>query len=77
MGGPGGVAIAQSIGWLVPFLCSKAVLACINISSMRQMFFQMQELPQLWRVSRVDFVRNTALLSPAFPAPPASALNQS
>ncbi|XP_070477995.1 solute carrier family 26 member 10 isoform X5 [Equus przewalskii] len=36
-------------------LCPKAVLACINISSMRQMFFQMQELPQLWRISRVDF----------------------
>lgn len=39
-------------------LLPKAVLACINISSMRQMFFQMQELPQLWHVSRVDFVRN-------------------
>uniref|UniRef100_A0A8W4FMF2 Solute carrier family 26 member 10 n=1 Tax=Sus scrofa TaxID=9823 RepID=A0A8W4FMF2_PIG len=36
-------------------LCPKAVLACINISSMRQMFFQMRELPQLWRISRVDF----------------------
>uniref|UniRef100_A0A8C0LFF6 STAS domain-containing protein n=1 Tax=Canis lupus dingo TaxID=286419 RepID=A0A8C0LFF6_CANLU len=36
-------------------LCPKAVLACINISSMRQMFFQMQELPQLWRISRMDF----------------------
>lgn len=36
----------------------KAVLACINISSMRQMFFQMQELPQLWHISHVDFVRN-------------------
>lgn len=39
-------------------LCPKAVLACINISSMRQMFFQMQELPQLWRISRMDFVRS-------------------
>ncbi|KAB0400985.1 hypothetical protein E2I00_004064 [Balaenoptera physalus] len=34
---------------------TQAVLACINISSMRQMFFQMRELPQLWRISRVDF----------------------
>uniref|UniRef100_A0A8I6GJX7 Solute carrier family 26, member 10 n=1 Tax=Rattus norvegicus TaxID=10116 RepID=A0A8I6GJX7_RAT len=43
--------------WLGPFFyyLPKAVLACINISSMRQMFFQMQELPQLWHVSRVDF----------------------
>ncbi|XP_012587899.1 PREDICTED: solute carrier family 26 member 10 [Condylura cristata] len=43
--------------WLGPYLyyLPKAVLACINVSSMRQLFFQMQELPQLWRVSRVDF----------------------
>ncbi|XP_017656353.1 solute carrier family 26 member 10 isoform X6 [Nannospalax galili] len=43
--------------WLGPFFyyLPKAVLACINISSMRQMFFQMQELPQLWHISRVDF----------------------
>ncbi|XP_059968045.1 solute carrier family 26 member 10-like [Mesoplodon densirostris] len=43
--------------WLGPlfYYLPKAVLACINISSMRQMFFQMQELPQLWRISRVDF----------------------
>ncbi|XP_036156266.1 solute carrier family 26 member 10-like isoform X3 [Myotis myotis] len=43
--------------WLGPFFyyLPKAVLACINISSMRQMFFQMQELPQLWRISRMDF----------------------
>nr|XP_051688922.1 solute carrier family 26 member 10 isoform X2 [Oryctolagus cuniculus] len=43
--------------WLGPFFyyLPKAVLACINISSMRQMFFQMHELPQLWRISRVDF----------------------
>ncbi|XP_076776528.1 solute carrier family 26 member 10 isoform X1 [Arvicanthis niloticus] len=41
-------------------LCPKAVLACINISSMRQMFLQMRELPQLWHISRVDFVRNGA-----------------
>uniref|UniRef100_A0A2K6JT24 STAS domain-containing protein n=1 Tax=Rhinopithecus bieti TaxID=61621 RepID=A0A2K6JT24_RHIBE len=44
--------------WLGPFFyyLPKAVLACINISSMRQMFFQMQELPQLWHISRVDFL---------------------
>ncbi|KAK7810745.1 hypothetical protein U0070_027473 [Myodes glareolus] len=43
--------------WLGPFFyyLPKAVLACINISSMRQMFFQMQELPRLWHISRVDF----------------------
>ncbi|XP_023563059.1 solute carrier family 26 member 10 [Octodon degus] len=43
--------------WLGPFFyyLPKAVLACINISSMRQMFFQMQELPQLWHISRADF----------------------
>ncbi|XP_036156265.1 solute carrier family 26 member 10-like isoform X2 [Myotis myotis] len=52
----GGWLYPRVLGWLVPFLCSKAVLACINISSMRQMFFQMQELPQLWRISRMDFV---------------------
>ncbi|XP_076710895.1 solute carrier family 26 member 10-like isoform X2 [Callospermophilus lateralis] len=43
--------------WLGPYFyyLPKAVLACINISSMRQMFFQMQELPQLWHISRMDF----------------------
>ncbi|PNI39196.1 SLC26A10 isoform 3 [Pan troglodytes] len=43
--------------WLGPFFyyLPKAVLACINISSMRQVFCQMQELPQLWHISRVDF----------------------
>lgn len=59
----------------------KAVLACINISSMRQMFFQMQELPQLWRISRMDFVRSgsiTSRIAPSyFPASPASALHLS
>uniref|UniRef100_A0A2I3RGQ7 Solute carrier family 26 member 10 n=1 Tax=Pan troglodytes TaxID=9598 RepID=A0A2I3RGQ7_PANTR len=44
--------------WLGPFFyyLPKAVLACINISSMRQVFCQMQELPQLWHISRVDFL---------------------
>ncbi|XP_043823164.1 solute carrier family 26 member 10-like isoform X2 [Dromiciops gliroides] len=43
--------------WLGPlfYYLPKAVLACINISSMRQMFFQMQELPQLWHISKMDF----------------------
>ena len=48
-------------GWSAYLLCPKAVLACINISSMRQMFFQMRELPQLWHISRVDFVRNGSI----------------
>lgn len=52
---------SRVLGWLVCVLCPKAVLACINISSMRQMFFQMQELPQLWRISRMDFVRNGSI----------------
>ncbi|XP_078287479.1 solute carrier family 26 member 10 [Rhinoraja longicauda] len=43
------------IGPLFYFL-PKAVLACINITSLRQMFLQFQELPELWRVSRMDFV---------------------
>ncbi|XP_027710812.1 solute carrier family 26 member 10 isoform X4 [Vombatus ursinus] len=43
--------------WLGPlfYYLPKAVLACINISSMRQMFFQMQELPHLWHISKMDF----------------------
>ncbi|XP_055520323.1 solute carrier family 26 member 10 isoform X2 [Leucoraja erinacea] len=43
------------IGPLFYFL-PKAVLACINITSLRQMFVQFQDLPQLWRVSRMDFM---------------------
>ncbi|XP_060051032.1 solute carrier family 26 member 10 isoform X5 [Erinaceus europaeus] len=52
------VVVLSVLLWLGPFFyyLPKAVLACINISSMRQMFFQMQELPQLWRISRMDFV---------------------
>ncbi|XP_059499329.1 solute carrier family 26 member 10 isoform X2 [Stegostoma tigrinum] len=34
----------------------KAVLACINITSLRQMFLQFQDLPELWRVSKMDFM---------------------
>ncbi|XP_036750906.2 solute carrier family 26 member 10-like isoform X8 [Manis pentadactyla] len=54
-GGWQGWLHARTLGWSAHLLSPKAVLACINISSMRQMFFQMQELPQLWRISRVDF----------------------
>nr|XP_020734113.1 solute carrier family 26 member 10 isoform X2 [Odocoileus virginianus texanus] len=51
------VVVLSVLLWLGPLFhyLPKAVLACINISSMRQMFFQMRELPQLWRISRVDF----------------------
>lgn len=39
------------------YLSPQAVLACINVTSLRQMFLQFQELPELWRISRIDFVR--------------------
>ncbi|XP_066528712.1 solute carrier family 26 member 10 [Hoplias malabaricus] len=42
------------IGPLFYFL-PKAVLACINVTSLRQMFIQFQDLPDLWRISRIDF----------------------
>ncbi|XP_053751076.1 solute carrier family 26 member 10 isoform X5 [Panthera pardus] len=53
--GGGGGYILGHWGSQLASSAPKAVLACINISSMRQMFFQMQELPQLWRISRMDF----------------------
>ncbi|XP_033825494.1 solute carrier family 26 member 10 isoform X2 [Periophthalmus magnuspinnatus] len=43
------------IGPLFYFL-PKAVLACINVTSLRQMFLQFQELPELWRISKIDFM---------------------
>nr|XP_057941551.1 solute carrier family 26 member 10-like isoform X2 [Doryrhamphus excisus] len=43
------------IGPLFHFL-PKAVLACINVTSLRQMFLQFQDLPELWRISRIDFM---------------------
>ncbi|KAM4611023.1 solute carrier family 26 member 10 [Polymixia lowei] len=43
------------IGPLFHFL-PKAVLACINVTSLRQMFLQFQDLPDLWRISRIDFM---------------------
>lgn len=36
--------------------CPQAVLACINVTSLRQMFLQFQDLPELWRISKIDFV---------------------
>ncbi|XP_048873885.1 solute carrier family 26 member 10 [Brienomyrus brachyistius] len=43
------------IGPLFHFL-PKAVLACINVTSLRQMFLQFKDLPDLWRISKIDFV---------------------
>nr|XP_020470814.1 solute carrier family 26 member 10-like [Monopterus albus] len=43
------------IGPLFYFL-PKAVLACINVTSLRQMFLQFQDLPELWRISKIDFL---------------------
>ncbi|KAM9856333.1 solute carrier family 26 member 10 [Aulostomus maculatus] len=43
------------IGPLFYFL-PKAVLACINVTSLRQMFLQFHDLPELWRISRIDFM---------------------
>ncbi|KAM6976407.1 solute carrier family 26 member 10 [Aplochiton taeniatus] len=43
------------IGPLFYFL-PKAVLACINVTSLRQMFLQFQDLPDLWRISKIDLV---------------------
>ncbi|KAG7323676.1 hypothetical protein KOW79_013378 [Hemibagrus wyckioides] len=43
------------IGPLFYFL-PKAVLACINVTSLRQMLLQFQDLPDLWRISKIDFV---------------------
>ncbi|KAJ7317679.1 hypothetical protein JRQ81_003841 [Phrynocephalus forsythii] len=43
--------------WIGPlfYYLPKAVLACINVTSLRQMFLQFQDLPELWRTSRIDF----------------------
>ncbi|KAL7989878.1 hypothetical protein Chor_012544 [Crotalus horridus] len=44
--------------WIGPLFhyLPKAVLACINVTSLRQMFLQFRDLPELWRISHVDFV---------------------
>lgn len=39
------------------YLSPQAVLACINVTSLRQMFLQFRDLPELWRTSKIDFVR--------------------
>ncbi|XP_053226892.1 solute carrier family 26 member 10-like [Podarcis raffonei] len=43
--------------WIGPlfYYLPKAVLACINVTSLRQMFLQFQDLPELWRISPIDF----------------------
>ncbi|XP_053869016.1 solute carrier family 26 member 10-like [Malaclemys terrapin pileata] len=43
--------------WLGPLFryLPKAVLACINVTSLRQMVLQFWDLPELWRISRIDF----------------------
>uniref|UniRef100_A0A673N5U3 Solute carrier family 26 member 10-like n=1 Tax=Sinocyclocheilus rhinocerous TaxID=307959 RepID=A0A673N5U3_9TELE len=38
------------------FLFIQAVLACINVTSLRQMFLLFQDLPDLWRISKIDFM---------------------
>lgn len=45
-----------------PFVSPQAVLACINVTSLRQMLLQFQDLPELWRISRIDFVRKPPLM---------------
>ncbi|XP_043939531.1 solute carrier family 26 member 10-like [Protopterus annectens] len=47
--------VLLAIGPLFYYL-PKAVLACINVTSLRQMFIQFQDLPELWRVSKTDFM---------------------
>ncbi|XP_067385674.1 rho guanine nucleotide exchange factor 25 [Emydura macquarii macquarii] len=49
--------------WLGPlfYYLPKAVLACINVTSLRQMVLQFWDLPELWRISRIDFVSSCAL----------------
>ncbi|KAM6468801.1 solute carrier family 26 member 10-like [Liasis olivaceus] len=43
--------------WIGPLFhyLPKAVLACINVTSLRQMFLQFRDLPELWRISHIDF----------------------
>ncbi|XP_063283708.1 solute carrier family 26 member 10-like [Pelobates fuscus] len=43
--------------WVGPLFnhLPKAVLACINVVSLRQMFLQFQDLPELWKISKTDF----------------------
>ncbi|OCT95763.1 hypothetical protein XELAEV_18013450mg [Xenopus laevis] len=43
--------------WIGPLFnyLPKAVLGCINVVSLRQMFLQFRELPELWKISKTDF----------------------
>uniref|UniRef100_A0A8D0GT31 STAS domain-containing protein n=1 Tax=Sphenodon punctatus TaxID=8508 RepID=A0A8D0GT31_SPHPU len=51
------VVVLVVLLWIGPlfYYLPKAVLACINVTSLRQMFLQFQNLPELWRISRIDF----------------------
>ncbi|XP_044142035.1 solute carrier family 26 member 10-like [Bufo gargarizans] len=48
------LVVLMWVGPLFNYL-PKAVLACINVVSLRQMFLQFQELPELWKISKTDF----------------------
>ncbi|XP_075757856.1 solute carrier family 26 member 10-like isoform X2 [Pelodiscus sinensis] len=52
-----GAVVFMVLMWLGPLFHSlpKAVLACINVTSLRQMVLQFGDLPELWRISRIDF----------------------
>ncbi|KAM4796646.1 solute carrier family 26 member 10-like [Rhinophrynus dorsalis] len=49
------LVVLMWVGPLFNYL-PKAVLACINVVSLRQMFLQFQDLPELWRISKTDFL---------------------
>ncbi|XP_032625989.1 solute carrier family 26 member 10 isoform X2 [Chelonoidis abingdonii] len=52
-----GAVVLMVLVWLGPLFryLPKAVLACINVTSLRQMVLQFWDLPELWRISRIDF----------------------
>ncbi|EMP41816.1 Solute carrier family 26 member 10 [Chelonia mydas] len=52
-----GAVVLMVLMWLGPLFhyLPKAVLACINVTSLRQMVLQFWDLPELWRISRIDF----------------------
>ncbi|XP_074835924.1 solute carrier family 26 member 10-like isoform X1 [Carettochelys insculpta] len=52
-----GTVVLMVLMWLGPLFnyLPKAVLACINVTSLRQMALQFWDLPELWRISRIDF----------------------
>ncbi|KAM4700742.1 solute carrier family 26 member 10-like [Discoglossus pictus] len=49
------LVVLMWVGPLFNYL-PKAVLACINVVSLRQMFLQFQDLPELWKISKIDFL---------------------